>query len=272
VRAGSYQRPITGTPVAPENILSMIEYPEGTPCWVDLSSPDVDASARFYGGLFGWIVAEETGDQRTFTLDAAPVAGLALAQAGQPPAWNTYVAVDDVAATKKRVEAAGGGVVMDAGTTAILTDAAGGASFAVRQANRHGGAQLVNAPRALTMNELDTRDFEGAARFYGEVFGWEVAPVEVDGAVQYGGFRLAGRLVAGILPMGAGFPPEVPPHWVPYFGIDDLDAGSVKAQELGGQVLTGPTPVPQGRFVALRDPQGAVFRLWEGSYDPPPGS
>jgi hypothetical protein len=256
----------------------MIEYPEGTPSWVDLSSTDLDGSARFYGGLFGWMAGEDSGGYRIFTLDGVEVAGLGPAQLGRPPAWNTYVAVEDVDATREKVEAAGGTTVMgplqvmDAGTMAIFTDAAGGAFFAVWQADRHRGAQLVNAPGALTMNELDTRDFEGAARFYGQVFGWDVAPVEVDGAVQYGGFRLAGRLVAGILPMGEGFPPEVPPHWVPYFGIGDLEAGSARAQELGGQVLMGPTQVPAGRFVALRDPHGAVFRLWEGSYDPPPGS
>src|ERR1700746_780775 len=29
-------------------------YAPGTPCWVDLGSPDLDASVDFYGGLFGW--------------------------------------------------------------------------------------------------------------------------------------------------------------------------------------------------------------------------
>ena len=50
------------------------EYPPGTPSWVDLGSPDVDASARFYGELFGWQAAEagppeETGGYRMFMKD-----------------------------------------------------------------------------------------------------------------------------------------------------------------------------------------------------------
>ena len=57
------------------------EYPPGTPSWVDLGSPDVDASARFYGELFGWQAAEagppeETGGYRMFTLRGKQVAGL----------------------------------------------------------------------------------------------------------------------------------------------------------------------------------------------------
>ena len=32
----------------------MTEYPPGTPCWADLSTPDAGVSSAFYGGLFGW--------------------------------------------------------------------------------------------------------------------------------------------------------------------------------------------------------------------------
>src|SRR3954452_19254908 len=131
----------------------MIEYPTGTPSWVDLSSPDLDASASFYGELLGWEAAaaagpaEQTGGYRMFTNGGLAVAGLGPVQPGQPPAWTTYIAVDDVGAVKSRVEAAGGTTVMDAlqvmdaGTMAIFSDAEGGL-FAVWQAGRHRGAQL----------------------------------------------------------------------------------------------------------------------------------
>jgi predicted enzyme related to lactoylglutathione lyase len=260
----------------------MIEYPQGMPSWVDLSSPDLDASSRFYGELFGWEVAatqgsaEETGGYRMFNLDGLNVAGLGPVQEGQPPVWNTYIAVDDAAAIKDKIEAAGGSTVMgplpvmDAGTVAVFTDPEG-AHFGVWQAGRHRGAQVVNAHGALAMNELDIRDFDGATRFYGDVFGWTVEPIEQDGQVAYGSAQLDGRLVAGVLPMGSQFPPEVPAHWVPYFGVEDLDASAANVGQLGGEVLMGPTPVPAGRFAVLRDPHGAVFSIFEGSYDPPPG-
>jgi predicted enzyme related to lactoylglutathione lyase len=162
--------------------------------------------------------------------------------------------------------------VGDAGTLAVFTDAAGGARFSVWQAGRHGGAELVNAPGALTMNELDTRDFHGATRFYGDVFGWTVEPIEQDGQAVYGSVKLDGRLVAGMLPMGPQFPAESPPHWVPYFGVEDLDGSAAKAEELGGRVLMGPIKVPAGRFVVLLDPHGANLCISQSSYDPPPGS
>jgi predicted enzyme related to lactoylglutathione lyase len=129
----------------------------------------------------------------------------------------------------------------------------------------------VNAPDALTMNELDTRDPDGAARFYGAVFGWEYEPVEQDGAVVYGQLKLGGRLVAGLLPMGSAFPAHMPVTWLTYFGVEDLDAAASRAQQLGGRALAGPREVPQGRFTPMADPHGATFALWEGQYDPPPG-
>lgn len=253
----------------------MIRYPAGTPSWVDLSSPDLDASASFYGELFGWDAAPteaDAGGYRMFTSGGVEVAGLGPAQPGQPPAWTTYVAVDDVAAVKERVEAAGGRTIMDAlqvldaGTMAIFTDAEG-AFFAVWQAGRHRGAQLVNAAGALSMNELRTRDLDGAARFYGDVFGWKVDPIEQAGEVMYGSVQLNGRLVAGMLPMGEVFPPQVPAHWIPYFGVPDLEAAVQKTRELGGEALSEAMAVPSGRFVPLADPQGAAFMAFEGQYD-----
>jgi predicted enzyme related to lactoylglutathione lyase len=262
----------------------MIDYPAGTPSWVDLSSPDLDASASFYGEMFGWEAVasegpvEETGGYRMFTNGGVEVAGLGPAQPGQPPAWTTYIAVDDLDAVKSRVEAAGGTTVMDAlqvmdaGTMAIFSDGEG-AVFAVWQAGRHRGAQLVNGVGALTMNELRTRDLDGAARFYGEVFGWEVQPIEQGGQVVYASVKLGGRLVAGMLPMGEAFPAQMPSHWIPYFGVADVDAAARKARDLGGETLSEPITVPQGRFVALADPQRAAFMVLEGQYDdPPPGA
>lgn len=61
--------------------------------------------------------------------------------------------------------------------------------------------------------------------------------------------------------MDEKFPPEVPPHWLPYFAVADVDASA--ATEAGGTVLMEPTSVPDGlRIAVLRDPQAAVFGLY----------
>jgi predicted enzyme related to lactoylglutathione lyase len=67
-------------------------------------------------------------------------------------------------------------------------------------------------------------------------------------------------------------PAQLPPHWVPYFSVPDVDAATQKARELGGQALTEPMAVPSGRFVPLAGPLGATFAVFEGRYDAPPGA
>ena len=97
---------------------------------------------------------------------------------GQPPAWTTYVSVEDADESIAKVKAAGGTVfvepmdVLDVGRMAVFADPTGAAA-AVWQPRRHIGAGLVNEPGALAWNELTTRDTAAAKAFYGEVFGWE---------------------------------------------------------------------------------------------------
>ncbi|HEY4778632.1 MAG TPA: hypothetical protein VIH47_03450, partial [Solirubrobacterales bacterium] len=81
-------------------------YTPGTPCWVELSgTPDVEASEGFYRELFGWEMPElsnsaELGGYRRAKKGGKDVAGVAPSmEEGQPPAWRTYVAVADAAAT-----------------------------------------------------------------------------------------------------------------------------------------------------------------------------
>ena len=55
---------------------------------------------------------------------------------------------------------------------------------------------------------------------------------------------------------------SVPPHWQPYVAVDDPDATSAKAVELGGAVLAEAMDVAKvGRIAVLRDPQGATFGI-----------
>jgi predicted enzyme related to lactoylglutathione lyase len=260
----------------------MISYPPGTPSWTDVSTSDVDAGISFYSELFGWEAEpvgedpEQTGNYHMFKQGGKQVAGIGKAMQGMPPVWNVYVAVEDADAALAKAEAEGGTIVIPgfdvftAGRMGVFTDP-GGAFLCVWQPGDNKGAEIVNAVGAFNMAEVDTRDPDGAQPFYSAVFGWEFAPVEDDGAVVYHQIKLDGRLVAGLFPIPPGFPDEIPNHWRPYFGVEDLDAAMAKVRELGGQVLQDPVPIPEGRFVSLLDPFGATFSIWEGSYDPPPG-
>jgi predicted enzyme related to lactoylglutathione lyase len=247
-------------------------YAPGTPSWVDLGSPDVDASASFYGALFGWTAqqagpVEETGGYTMFERDGLPVAGLApIMNEGQHPAWTSYVTVTDADETAGKVAAAGGQALMtpmdvlDVGRMALFADPAG-AVFAVWQPGRHKGAGIVNEPGALTWTELATTDTAAAARFYAAVFGWGAEEEDMDGGRRYTQWQLGGRSIGGMLEMGPDFPPGMPPHWLAYFAVEDAEAAIDRAAGLGATVRVPAMTVPAGTFGVLTDPQGALFAV-----------
>jgi predicted enzyme related to lactoylglutathione lyase len=247
------------------------EYAPGTPSWVDLASPDPDGSARFYGALFGWDAAEagpveETGGYRMLTLGGRNVAGLGPTQGeAQPGMWTTYVSTDDADAVAARVRDAGGRVMMDpfdvlgAGRMAVFVDT-GGAFISVWQPQTHHGADVVNDPGAFCWNELATRDIDDAKRFYEAVFGWK-GETNAYGDTSYTEWKLGGRTIGGMIQMNEQWPADVPPHWMVYFAVEDVDASAAQAQELGGKVAVPPTDTPAGRFAVLNDPHGAVFSI-----------
>ena len=90
-------------------------YAPGTFCWVDLSTPDVEAAKAFYAGLLGWQIEDRPGPHGSYSMalvGGEPVAAI-LPQAtweserGIPPHWNNYVSVEDAAATQARAAEAG---------------------------------------------------------------------------------------------------------------------------------------------------------------------
>ena len=241
-------------------------FDPGTPSWVDLSTPNPADAKRFYGELFGWEAEdagppEETGGYGMFKLRGKLIAGIGpLMDENQPAVWSTYVATDDADAVVARAKDAGGQAivepmqVMDAGRMAFVMHPAGGA-VGVWEPARHRGAELVNEPGALTWNQLHTSDQDGAATFYNAVFGWTRA--------DFGGmsvFNLGEAGIGGLAPLPQAVPPGMPPFWMTVFGNEDTDATAAKAAELGGQVLSPPSDIPDvGRFAVLADPQGVTF-------------
>jgi predicted enzyme related to lactoylglutathione lyase len=259
----------------------MTTYAPGIPCWVDLASPDVGASVGFYGALLGWEVpesenAEQTGGYRIATQRGKSAAGMMpLMQEGQPPAWSTYVSVDDADATTEKAKAAGGQViaepmdVMDLGRMAVFTDPTG-AYIGIWQAGSFAGAELVNEPGTFTYNELNTRDPDAAKAFYGAVFGWGSKDIDMGESGTYTVWRHPDRAededgIGGLLDIRGRVPDEVPPHWLTYFTIEDVDESIEQAMGMGGKLTFGPMDLPNGRLAVLIDPQGAAFGIYQST-------
>ena len=116
--------------------------PEGSFCWEELLTNDVEAAKTFYPEIFGWGMQDmDMGPLGTYTTlhrGDVGVGGMMQmpAEAEAPPHWLPYMATDDVDACAKRVTELGGtihkepGDIPNVGRFAVFADPTG-ASFAV---------------------------------------------------------------------------------------------------------------------------------------------
>jgi predicted enzyme related to lactoylglutathione lyase len=112
--------------------------------------------------------------------------------------------------------------------------------------------------------DLGSPDPQGAADFYGALFGWE-AP---EGPPETGGYRVAmvgDHAVAGIGPaQNPG-----PPFWATYVAVANADDAAEQVTAAGGQTIVPPMDVLDvGRMAVFVDPVGAVFSVWQAGTHP----
>ncbi len=245
-------------------------YPQGTPCWFDLGTPDLMGAVAFYSALFGWDVEvgpPEIGHYSMARLGGRDVVGMADQQGPGPAAWSTYLAVDDLDVTLRRAVEHGALVlvaptdVMEAGRFAVVADP-GGAVVSFWQALGHLGAGVMGAPGSVLWSELTTRVVDESLAFYRDVVGLTSVQGDSTMGEYHELLRADGRTVAGLMAMSNDvWDDDVPNHWMIYFASDDPDATASRCVELGGSVVVPPTGIPPGRFAVLSDPQGAVFSI-----------
>ena len=83
------------------------------------------------------------------------------------------------------------------------------------------------------------------------------------GDTGYQHIGIDGEQFGGIPPASFRQPHE-PPHWQIYFQVEDCDAATGRAKQLGANIYSGPMSIEHvGRMTVLADPQGAVFSLFQ---------
>lgn len=223
-------------------------YPPNTFCWVDLATTDATAAKQFYTELFGWTATDvPAGEGMVYTmLEKAGKNVCALYQMSAamqqhtPSYWLSHVSVQDVDASVAKAKSLGGSVlegpcdVMESGRMGLIKDPTG-AIFSLWQPKDHIGADLANEPATLCWNELQTKDIEGATKFYTELFGWTTQTSKSAIGSDYIEFLNGDRHNAGMMEIQPDWG-DMPPTWVVYFAVDNCDATLEKAKALGGRI------------------------------------
>jgi uncharacterized protein len=120
-------------------------------------------------------------------------------------------------------------------------------------------------PGKFMWNELMTTDADAAAKFYGSVVGWKTSSMPMPGSdagEKYHLWKVGDEDAGGMLQMSGPQFAGIPPHWMSYVHVADVDACAAKVAPAGGKLAQPPFDIPGiGRFCVVIDPQGAALAL-----------
>ena len=244
---------------------------QGTFVWYELMTTDMAAAQAFYTDVVGWTAVDpgmpgmaytlfKTGDQGVAGMMTLPDDAAAM---GVPPCWTGYVAVGDVDAVAKAMQADGAKLmkgpddIPGIGRFAVISDPQG-AVLCLFKGEGESPKVAPGTPGHVGWHELYTSDLEAGFAFYAKHFGWtkgEAMPMGEMGVYQiflHGGVQIGGMMTR---------PPQMPVSaWSFYFNVPAIQGAIDKITVGGGKILHGPTPVPGGLTIAqAMDPQAAFF-------------
>lgn len=112
-------------------------------------------------------------------------------------------------------------------------------------------------------NELATTNVQAAKEFYGKVFGWQFSEIDM-GDMSYTMVNHNDRSLAGIWSIPKESQNQIPPHWMSYILVENLDQSLEKAIQNGASIVKPASPAGNfGRFAIITDPAGAHIALWQ---------
>lgn len=118
-------------------------------------------------------------------------------------------------------------------------------------------------PGSVGWFDLTAPDAEGLREFYEAVVGWTTEPVDMGDYVDHVVQDAHGNPVGGVC-HAKGSNAELPPVWLPYVIVIDIDASCQEARERGGHVLGDIRDMgSHGRMAVVRDPAGACLALMQ---------
>lgn len=111
--------------------------------------------------------------------------------------------------------------------------------------------------------DLTVNDASGIKNFYQDIVGWKTEEVPMEG---YSDFAMISseseQAVSGIC-HARGPNAELPPMWLPYFLVSDIETAVEKVTAQGGELITLIKSMGNDKYVVIKDPAGAACALYQ---------
>ncbi len=118
-------------------------------------------------------------------------------------------------------------------------------------------------PGRIAWMDLTVPNADEVRSFYEKVNGWTHSAVEMGGYSDYSMIPPNGsQAVAGVC-HARGMNAAIPPVWLIYIAVRNLDDSMKACTESGGKVVEGPRSMGPSRFCLIQDPAGAYSMIYE---------
>jgi len=251
--------------------MSVNNADKGRFVWYENLTGDPKAAIDFYSNVVGWTTQPFGQDYVMWVGSQGPLGGVMklpdeAKKMGMPPTWMAHVQVENVDEAAARAKKLGGKVrkepedVPTVGRFAIIGDPQG-ATISLFTPEKPMTLHDSSKPGEFCWNELMTSDNVASFDFYSQLFDWKLlSEMDMGQMGKYRIFGLGDRQMGGMMTIPKGAP--MPPMWIYYTEVPDLEAALTRAKAKNAKVMNGPMDVPGGgRIAQLLDPQGAAFAL-----------
>ena len=242
--------------------------------WSELMTTDMKGAEDFYKKVLGWTAEPFTGSPMPYVqfrrAGGEGVAGLMEkpAEIKMPPFWAMYIAVPDLSEAVAKIKKLGGSTMSDVipvkgvGRLQMVKDPQGAGFYVIQPDSHDNPPDRDPQVGEASWLELMTTDWRAASTFYRELFGWQPGEaMEMGEAGTYQMFNRGSRMIGGMMNLTKEMS-QVPPNWMIYFLVDDIDAAAKRITDNGGAIVQGPMEVPGGdKILNATDPQGGHFAL-----------
>ena len=111
--------------------------------------------------------------------------------------------------------------------------------------------------------DITADDATGLRDFYSRVVGLKPEDVSMGDYSDYNmTMPASGTPVCGVC-HALGGNADLPPGWLIYFVVEDVEASAAACTEAGGTLAIAPRGLAGGRFCVIEDPSGATAALYQ---------
>lgn len=111
--------------------------------------------------------------------------------------------------------------------------------------------------------DLSVANAENVKSFYEDVIGWKSESISMGDYDDYAMLEpINSEAVSGIC-HAQGVNKDLPPAWLPYFLVSDIEASIAAVQAKGGALVTEVKSMGSDKYAVIKDPAGAACAIYQ---------